>query len=406
MENMLIAEHNSLYESLNKFSAVKLKMLNLALAHIKQDDKNWDNKVYISKRKIFEMFSATDTNRYSRFKKYINQLCQEGIFISLPNDRECRISIITYAEWGRKNNDDEVIIQFSNEIKPYIHDLKTNFSISSLQDIANLKGKYAIMLYKLLNMKYKIFQRYTNKDFESPILPIEYLRKLTGTEKKYEGLNFENRVIKDALNEINKKTKYSISFKKIKPGRRITGYQFFIAWKKEEENNNYFVDNKAEIIETKTVKTKKVKKLTKKEEQANEIISYLNKKINKKFPLNATTRKYILARLKEKNEENKNKYTIEDLKKVIDIKVAEWLNNEKMNKHLDYRVLFKRENFARYVLEEPITNNIEPKKFARRIEKETKYPTLEELKEQSGYEGISIEEAEKLLEEINSYSNK
>ena len=65
-----------------------------------------------------------------------------------------------------------------------------------------------------------------------------------------------------------------------------------------------------------------------------QIIDYLNEKTGKKFRSNIIkTQKFIQARINEN-------YTLEDFKKVIDIKVQEWGKNEKMNKYLRPETLF------------------------------------------------------------------
>lgn len=72
-----------------------------------------------------------------------------------------------------------------------------------------------------------------------------------------------------------------------------------------------------------------------------EVINYLNEKTNKNFKYTSnSTQKHINARINEG-------YTIEDLKKVIDIKTNDWLNNNKMSKYLRPETLFgsKFENY-------------------------------------------------------------
>jgi uncharacterized phage protein (TIGR02220 family) len=65
-----------------------------------------------------------------------------------------------------------------------------------------------------------------------------------------------------------------------------------------------------------------------------EIINYLNEKTNSCYkPSTHTTQEKIRARYREG-------FTLEDFKKVIDLKVAEWLNHPQMNKYLRPETLF------------------------------------------------------------------
>ena len=65
-----------------------------------------------------------------------------------------------------------------------------------------------------------------------------------------------------------------------------------------------------------------------------QIINYLNEKTNKNFRSNRSeTQKLIQARIKEN-------FTVEDFKKVIDIKTQEWLKDSTMSKYLRPVTLF------------------------------------------------------------------
>ena len=78
-------------------------------------------------------------------------------------------------------------------------------------------------------------------------------------------------------------------------------------------------------------------------EKALEVLDYLNLKTNKQFTAkNKNNLQNIGARLKEG-------FTAEQLKSVIDKKTAEWLNDEKMNQHLNPETLFRPKKFEIYL---------------------------------------------------------
>lgn len=69
-------------------------------------------------------------------------------------------------------------------------------------------------------------------------------------------------------------------------------------------------------------------------EQVAEIINYLNKKSHKNFrPTTVKTISLIKARFNEK-------FNVNDFKKVIDVKIKQWLNNEEFEKFLRPETLF------------------------------------------------------------------
>ena len=74
-----------------------------------------------------------------------------------------------------------------------------------------------------------------------------------------------------------------------------------------------------------------------------EVINYLNKKTNKNFrSTTKETQRFINARVKEG-------YSLQDFKKVIDVKTTEWLDDKKFNKYLRPSTLFKGGHFEDYL---------------------------------------------------------
>lgn len=78
-------------------------------------------------------------------------------------------------------------------------------------------------------------------------------------------------------------------------------------------------------------------------ELAESVIAYLNLKTEKKFRAKtAPTLAAISGRAKDG-------YTLDDFKKVIDTKAADWLTDPKMEKHLNPETLFRPGNFEKYL---------------------------------------------------------
>ena len=79
-------------------------------------------------------------------------------------------------------------------------------------------------------------------------------------------------------------------------------------------------------------------------EETNKIIEYLNHRTGKKYSVKTKKTTQLIHRLLD------NGFTVDDFKKVIDIKTQQWLNNEKMNQYLRPRTLFS-EKFEDYLNE-------------------------------------------------------
>jgi len=118
-------------------------------------------------------------------------------------------------------------VSIAPEFKPYLLQLKEFFSKIPIKYTYVLNSRYAIRLYELL-------KQYENTGFRVDYLP--ELREMLGVEpNEYIRFdNFEKRVLKQAVKEINEKTDIEVSYKKKKTGRKITHIEFEIKSKKSK----------------------------------------------------------------------------------------------------------------------------------------------------------------------------
>lgn len=246
-----VAEHNDLISSVAKMDKTPLKMFELAVSCIDTDNPPKDNTIFLSKKELFTFFDVSDNDKHRRFKEAVEKM-QEQAFFRIKEKKNKgfkfkRIVPIPYVEWNDYN--DKVLIRFDQAIMPYLIDLKNNFTQYAISDIMELNSKYSIILYKWFSMSYNQFEHYQYKpnrtkkqleDYKSPRIIISDLRELTDTVDDYSRFdNFETRVIKDALKEINSFTHFNVEYEKIKKGRSIDSIQFRIIKKENWKDENY-----------------------------------------------------------------------------------------------------------------------------------------------------------------------
>ena len=118
--------------------------------------------------------------------------------------------------------------------------------------------------------------------------------------------------------------------------------------KKCKPNSKVYIDNKTNKHNLEIITNKKEIEINKKEYQG--IIDYLNYKTNSNFILIDEYKKLIANILK--------KYTINDIKTVIDKKTSEWINNPKMKPYLTPETLFGPK-FERYLHQQAKTKTIQ-----------------------------------------------
>lgn len=239
-----VVEHNDLVMSSAKMDIIPLKIFELAVAQINTEAPPKDNIVHLSKAELFKFLNVSDNNKHTRFKQAIVKMQKQAFFEIREEENKGfvfrNIVPIPYVEWNDYN--DQVTIRFDSAIMPYLTDLNSNFTQFILGDIQELNSKYAIIIYKWLNMhfnQYLYYRRHKNRDnktleeLQNPVISIDELRWLTSTQNMYTGRfgNFENNVLKNPIKEINKNTKLNVSYDKLKKGRKIDQLKFHISLK-------------------------------------------------------------------------------------------------------------------------------------------------------------------------------
>ena len=254
-----VVEHNSLITSIAKMDKTPLKMFELAVSCIDTEEPPKDNAVYLSKEELFSFFKVSDNDKHSRFKQAVAKM-QEQAFFEIKEEKNKgfkfrRILPIPTVEWT--DYDDKVMIRFNQDIMPYLIELKQNFTKYALSEIMELNSKYSIILYKWLSMNYNQYEHYSNKggrraeqveNYRNPSISVKELRTITDTVNEYkEFWNFENRVLKKGIEEINAHTSFNVSYEKIKKGRSIDSIVFHIEKKRKADDNSYKLEDQAYI---------------------------------------------------------------------------------------------------------------------------------------------------------------
>ena len=161
---------------------------------------------------------------YADLKSAIKEIADKSIWIKLPNGKE------TLVRWIEKPyiNDKSGIIQIKldADMKPYLLQLKENFTQYELLWTLKFKSKYTIRLYELIkSIHYHDIQEYS-RDFE-----LEELRRMLGAETYKTYQSFKTRVLEPAIEEINGYSDKNVAYEPIKSGRTVSKIRLTITSK-------------------------------------------------------------------------------------------------------------------------------------------------------------------------------
>jgi plasmid replication initiation protein len=230
MKNKLIAQDNLVTTARYEMSALEKNIIYSVMAQIEDNDP--PSKFY--KISISDIEDTKDVRVHQdRFDEAIKKLLTRELVIMKPDGSKLRITVISSADYDL---DGHVEIGIDLKMRPYLFELKKNFTIFSLEVATSLKSKYSKRLYEMLcQFKSTGFLR----------ISVEELReRFELSNEQYERWsNFEKNVLKTAQTEINEKSDFKFDYHLKKHKKRIVSIEFI--FRKPEA--------KAELIPTITI---------------------------------------------------------------------------------------------------------------------------------------------------------
>ena len=171
----------------------------------------------LSAKEFGGIFKTDLSNSYKALRKAVNKLMKTDITVPRENsDSYLRINVCSQAEYIK--NEGKINIKFTDDIMPYLKQVKECFMVYNLADISNFKSIYTTRLFELL-------QEF--KETGWMIKSIDELRHAFAVGDQYpKYANLKARTIIPACDEINKNYHMKIRFEEIKEGKSVTAIKF------------------------------------------------------------------------------------------------------------------------------------------------------------------------------------
>lgn len=240
IDTQTVVEANALIQAVAKMDTAPLKLFEIAVSGLDSKSEDPATTVKINKNAIFKALGYQGATRNAWLTAILTKLQRDAIFSFTTADTD--IFIAPVSKIVNTHGSQYIEISFFSEIMPYISALKKSFTQYQLADVLKLKSRYAIVLYWWLMMSWRQYEHYFGTkertpqqlvDYQNPRASLDELHRLTGTTKKYADFrNFRKSVLDTAVDEINTKTGYTITYDKVSSGRRITGIIFHITDKR------------------------------------------------------------------------------------------------------------------------------------------------------------------------------
>jgi plasmid replication initiation protein len=230
----LVSKSNSLVEARYKLGTMEQKVIAAIASNISPDDKDFQTYTF-SIKEFKELIGSKSKNIYHEIDKVMTKLMQPFNFINAEG-KPTKIAWLSKATYNV--GEGTVTVRFDPDLKPFFLFLNEKFTRYKLGNIIHLRRSYSIRIYELL----KSYEGLAERTFT-----LEELRSKLGVENKYpHWINFRQRVLDPAQEELEEKTDIMFTYEPIKKGRSIEKVKFII---KPNPKNKTLMTNIVEQLE-------------------------------------------------------------------------------------------------------------------------------------------------------------
>lgn len=171
---------------------------------------------------------AESGKNYRDLKDAILGIRNQGFWLSLPDGRMRTVAWIRDAEIDPGNGTISILLH--DDMRPFLLQLKRNFTTYELIYTLHFRSKYTIRMYELIKSIHYHEQETYQREFT-----IEELRDRLGVVKYPEYRDMKKRVLLPSIEEINEYSDKTVSMEEVKRGRKVLSIIFSIETKETLE---------------------------------------------------------------------------------------------------------------------------------------------------------------------------
>ena len=213
--NKVVTQHNALTFARYDMSAAEKDIFFITLGKLGRNDSS--DKIYEIRIKE-ELSSLTGKEKsYEHIKQTADKLSKRQIKIESLEEKKFKIiNLVSSIEY----KGGIVYMQLTDAIRPYLFNLKEQFTKYGLQFALSLSLKYSKRFYEMLSS-------WKNRgEYNTSLTDLHDVLQIKKSYKTWD--NFKRKVIEPSIEEINEKTNLYVSYEVKKTGRKFTHIKFLI----------------------------------------------------------------------------------------------------------------------------------------------------------------------------------
>ncbi|MFI3215368.1 MAG: replication initiation protein [Methylococcales bacterium] len=217
--NLVVVKHNDLVRAAQNMTLIENRIILTCVGQINSKSKLSENDQFSIHVKELEQLMKVDHLDYDDLKSAAERIAERWIVFLEPSSRlktiESRIRWVYRIAYLPKEG--KVTLSFSPPVIPFLSELSENFTQYKIENVLNFRSTYSFRFYEL-------FKSWMQSE---KVLTIEWIKEYFLLGDSYTRTNnFQDRVIKPAIEEINKYSDLRVSYEPIKEGRKIVAFKF------------------------------------------------------------------------------------------------------------------------------------------------------------------------------------
>jgi len=222
-KELIVVKSNKLIESYHNMPLDEMRILLLTIA--KLDPLNPTNEFNFSVQDFIDTFNVDSKSAYAQVQNAIDKLGSRWAVIADNEQIRQKVTFLNEQIYFKKDGKFKVVLH--NKLMPFLTDLTREFTRYELRNIINFKSFHSVRMYELLAQY---------KTLKSRTINIDQLKKWFLIEDSYAVFSdFERRVIKTSVNDINRYSDLNVGYDKIKNGRKVESIKFNIEVKESKK---------------------------------------------------------------------------------------------------------------------------------------------------------------------------
>ncbi len=232
--SLIVTQSNELIEARYNLPLGEQRLILTMISRIQPDDE--DFKAYRINVVEFADFLGIDKNSVYREFHKIQKSIVSRVLVFYEEDGPLVIGWVSSAKYLEKEG--AVLLSFDPKLKPYLLQLKGEFTSCKLEMLLSFKSQYTMRMYMLL----KQYEKLKEREIE-----LSLLRMMLGLglDLHSEYNNFKRHILQSTQKELKAKADLHFEFDEIKYGRRVGAIRFRIISKKpiEPTSDNALVES-------------------------------------------------------------------------------------------------------------------------------------------------------------------